>query len=98
MPITHETKPVREGCKRVDVTLVIHTYEDVPEDWDEGNIAFWVEENHCLGNYLTQIQDDEKEAKKRAGLPAESSAGICQLCGFAEAYVGHLPFPKREGE
>jgi len=35
MPIAHKASPVRKGCKRVDVTLVIHTYEDVPEDWDE---------------------------------------------------------------
>lgn len=98
MPFTHETKPARAGTKRVDVTIVIHTYEDVPEEWDEESIRFWVEENHCLGNYLTQIQDDEEAAKVGAGLSPDSSAGICQLCSFAEGYVGHLPFPKREGE
>lgn len=90
MPVTHAAKPVRKGCKRVDVTLVIHTYEDVPEEWDEDNIRFWVEENHCLGNYLTQIQADE-EAAKPPGL--HETTGVCQLCSFAKAYVGHLPLP-----
>lgn len=96
MPITHEVKPVPAGYKRVDVTLVIHTYEDVPEDWNEDSIRFYIEENHCLGNYLTAIQADEAEAEKNAGIPADSSAGICQICSFARAYVGHLPFPKEK--
>lgn len=82
------------GYKRVDVTLVIHTYEYVPEDWDDGQTRFYVEENHCLGNYLTQIQDDEKRAAEEAGV--KEPAGICQLCSFAEAYVGHKPFPARD--
>jgi len=93
MPLTHDARPVREGCKRVDVTLVIHTYEDVPADWDEESTLFWVEENHCLGNYLTQIQDDEARAAEQSGV--KEPASICQICSFAEAYVGHLPFPKR---
>lgn len=95
MPVTHEVKPVPPGCKRVDVTLVIHTYEDVPEDWGESDVRFFIEDNHCLGNYLAQIRNDEQEAKNRAGIPAESGIEICQLCSFAEAYVGHLPFPKK---
>ena len=94
MPISHQAKPLATGYKRVDVTLVIHTYEDVPEDWDDGDITFWVEQNHCLGNYLTQIQDDEEAEAKRSGV--EEPAGVCQLCSFAEAYVGHLPFPERK--
>lgn len=87
-------RPVRNGCKRVPVTIMIHTYEDVPEDWDEDATRFWIEENHCLGNYLKQIQEDEQRAADEMGV--KEPAGICQLCAVAEAYVGHRPFLKRE--
>jgi hypothetical protein len=90
--VSDETRrPLEPGNKRVDVTLIIHTYEDVPADWDDASIRFWVVENHCLGNYLTQIQQDEAKAKEGMGL--HDDTGICQLCSFAEARVGHLPFP-----
>ena len=92
MPIEHAARPLQAGRKRVDVTLVIHTYEDVPEDWDDDSIHFYIEENHCHGNYLTRIRRDEDDAAKRQGLP--ESSGVCQLCSFSEAYVGHLPFPE----
>jgi hypothetical protein len=95
MPITHEVEAVPAGCKRVDVTLVIHTYEDVPEDWDDASIRFYIEENHCLGNYLDRIRGDEERAAKRQGV--KEPASICQMCGFAKAYVGHLPMPEHHG-
>lgn len=89
-----DRKPLDAGYRRVAVTLVIHTYGDVPEDWDDHSTTFYIEENHCLGNYLTRIQDDETRAKQRLGMTG--SSGICQLCSFAEAYAGHLPFPERK--
>jgi len=93
MTIEHETHAVPPGRKRVEVTLVIHTYDDVPEDWTDEDIKFRVEENKCVGNYFQHILDDEEAASDRLGLPEGS--GVCQACNFTEAYVGHLPFPKR---
>jgi len=87
-------KALMPGYKRIPVTLIIHTYEDLPEDRDEQAVRFWIEEHHCKGNYLTQIQEDEERAARLAGL--KDPASVCQLCGFAEAYVGHLPFPERK--
>lgn len=87
-------RSVKPGQKRVDVTLVIHTYEHVPEDWDEGTIRFYIEENHCLGNYLTQIQEDEAKAAEEMGI--KEPASVCLLCSNAEAYVGQLPFPEHK--
>lgn len=87
--------PLEPRRKRVDVTLVIHTTETVPEDWDDDAIRFYVEENHCLGNYLRDMVGEEEAEARRLKLP--EGAGICNVCAVAEAYVGHLPFPPHTG-
>lgn len=67
--------------KRIPVTLVLHTHEDVPDDWDGGDIAFFVEENHCNDNYVMAIHRE-----------IEANPGYCQTCHRSEAFVGHIPF------
>ena len=81
--------------KVVPVTLTIRVYETVPEDWDEESIRFFVEENHCIGNYLDDIARRAEQACERLGV--EPPVGVCQVCSYAEARVGHYPFPTSGG-
>ncbi len=86
--------PVRPGYKRIPVTLIIHTHEDVPETNTDEHTKFWIEEHHYLGNYLEDIKEEEAQAAKDAGLEEGGSASICKVCGYGRAFVGHLPFPQ----
>ena len=76
-----EGKPLSAlpGYKRVPVTLIIHTYEDVPENWTDEDARFFVEENHCLGNYITREAED-----------IEAKPDECNLCFRAKALLGHV--------
>jgi len=71
----------KPGYKTVPVTVVLHLHEDVPEDWDDSDVRFWVEENHCISNYVIDL------AKEEADQPGE-----CHTCHRAEAFVGHVSF------
>ncbi len=78
--MTTEEKAPRKGCRRVPITVVFHLYEDVPEDWEDGG-RFFVEENHCIDNYVTSMHRE-----------LEENPGYCMSCCRANAYLGHIPF------
>lgn len=65
---------------RVPVTVVLHLDEVIPSDWEDGG-QFFIEENHCLDNYV--------EAVHRR---IEREPGYCQTCCSGRAYLGHVPF------
>lgn len=73
-------KPVPQGNRRVPITVVFHLYEDVPAHWEDGG-RFYIEENHCIDNYVTELAED-----------IERDANHCQTCNRANAYLGHIPF------
>lgn len=66
--------------KRVPITVILHIYEDIYSD-DEGLTRFYIEEIHCLDNYIKVLAE---EAKK--------NPNTCTTCYRGKAYVGHLPF------
>lgn len=72
---------VRPGYRRIPITVVFHLYEDVLTEWDESNERFYIEENHCIDNYVDDLAEDIAKAP-----------GRCQTCHRASAYLGHLPF------
>lgn len=84
--MTTKEKEPRKGCRRVPITVVFHLWEDVPEDWEDGG-RFYVEENHCIDNYVTAMHRE-----------LEANPGYCQSCNRAEAYLGHLPFDRIRSE
>lgn len=70
----------RPGYKRVPITVVLHLYETIQEDWeDEGR--FFIEENHCLDNYINDIHRD-----------MQAEPNVCQTCHRGSAFLGHLSF------
>lgn len=73
--------------RRVPVTLVLHVYETVQDDSDEGNTQFYIEENHCLDNYITAMS----ETIARHEHPTRP-VGLCTTCARGEAFLGHIPF------
>lgn len=72
----------RPGYKRIPVTIVLHVYETIQEDWEDGG-QFFVEENHCLDNYVEDIHRE-----------LEAKPGYCHTCSRGNAYLGHIPFEK----
>ena len=70
----------RPGYRRVPVTVVFHLYETIQEDWEDGG-RFFVEENHYVSNYVTEMHKD-----------IEAQPDVCSLCDHAKAYLGHIPF------
>ena len=73
------------GYKRVNVTLVLRVSERVPVEWSDEAIQFYIEENHCIDNYIDAIH--------KAG---EKSPYTCQTCHRGEAWVGHHKFQPSE--
>jgi hypothetical protein len=69
--------------KRVPVTLVLHLHEEVPDDWDEDSVQFFIEENHCNDNYVLAL-----------GREMDARPGVCHTCARSEAFVGHIPLAK----
>ena len=72
------------GYKRIPITVVLHLYETIQEDWDDAG-RFWVEENHCLDNYINEIERE-----------MDREPGVCHTCYRGNAYLGHIPFEKIE--
>lgn len=68
------------GKKQIQITVVYHVTEEVPDDWDEGNIAFYVEENHCHDNYVTAMARE-----------IDADPSHCKTCHRSVAFVGHIP-------
>lgn len=68
------------GYRRVPITLVLHLYETIQENWEDGG-RFHIEENHCLDNYVSELHQE-----------MEAEPNVCQTCHRAEAYLGHLSF------
>lgn len=78
------SKVVVPPKKKVAVTAVFHLEYEVPEDWDDDLIAFHIEENHCVGNYVNALHR-EMQVEPR----------LCSLCsGRAAAFVGHVQLDK----
>jgi hypothetical protein len=75
--MTTESKPVR--YRRAPITLVLHLYEDVRDDLEDGG-RFWVEESHCLDNYIADLAKEH-----------EANPGVCNTCHRGNAYLGHIP-------
>ena len=71
------------GRKKVEVTLVLHLETDVPDDWEDCQAESFVEEKHCLNNYVTELASrlDDPDGKC-----------LLDVCGFGEAFAGHMPF------
>lgn len=76
---------MRAGCKKVKLTLVLHLEEEVPEDWDEEAARFFIEENHCMDNYIDALHREH-----------EAKPGYCNTCHRGNAYLGHIPFKTLE--
>ena len=83
-----DPKPLHElpGYKRVPVTIVLHIYETIQDNWDDAG-RFFIEENHCLDNYIMAIA----ETKDRHEHPTRP-VGYCVTCSRGEAFLGHVPF------
>lgn len=71
----------KPGYKTVPITLVLRLEEEVPEDWEDHTVQFWVEENHCMQNYVRELAKEVQDADDR---------GACVVCHRAEAHVGHV--------
>lgn len=67
--------------KTVKFTVVYHLEEEVPDDWDEDAMQFYIEENHCLDNHALALV-------RRM----DANPGYCQSCNLGEAFIGHIPF------
>ena len=62
----------------VRVTLVFETEHEVPDDWDEDQVRFHLEENYCIGNFA----DDLVER-----LEADDAKSVCSVCSKSTAEV-----------
>lgn len=60
---------------KVDITLVIYTTQDAPDEATPEQIEFLVEENFCLENHIERLFRELKP-------------NTCNLCTHAEAFVG----------
>jgi len=67
--------------KLVPVTVVLHLFESVGADDAEEHVRFFIEENHCIDNYVERLSEE-----------IASEPGFCHTCYRAETYLGHLPF------
>lgn len=67
-----------DAKRRVPVTVVFHTWKDVPAEWTDEDVRFYVQENHCLGNYITTEQHK-----------MDANPGVCTVCSRGVALVGH---------
>ena len=66
--------------RRVDVTVVLHTWEDVPAEWSDEDVRFYIEENHCKDNYVQRLAKE-----------IEADQSHCHTCcKGARAYVGKV--------
>ena len=75
---TADKKPI-DGCRRIAITVVLHIYENVPLDTEDGG-RFWVEELHCLDNYINEIADEK-----------DKEPNTCHTCYRGKAFLGHIP-------
>ena len=70
--------------KKVQVTFAVHIKYEVPEDWDDDIIAFHIEENHCVGDFVNALHRE-----------MQAEPGLCSLCSTrGAAFVGHVPLDK----
>ncbi len=67
------------GYKRVPVTIVLHLYETVMTEWEDGG-RFFIEENHCLDNYVNAVHES-----------IERDGSHCKTCFRGAAFLGHIP-------
>lgn len=67
--------------RAVKFTVAYHLEAEVPDDWDDEAISFYIEENHCLDNHVETLH-------RRI----EAHPGYCQTCPIGEAVVGHVAF------
>lgn len=72
--------------KKVAVTVAFHLEYEVPEDWGDSDVAFYIEENHCIGNFVNMLHAE-----------VHAEPGICSLCSHGAAFVGHIPLGKIGG-
>lgn len=60
---------------------------DVPDDWDEEQTKFHLEDNHCLTNHVEALA---------AAVKADEEHSLCNLCPFAGATLFGRDFPLEE--
>lgn len=70
--------------KKIPVTLMIHTYYEIPDDASEDNIQYFIEEKMCNQELFELI------SKEIVTLPE----GICCLCSKSQSFFGHINFEK----
>lgn len=64
--------------RRIKLRLTIDLEDEVPADWDDESARFYVDENHCLSNYILA------EARR-----IEQDPKVCNVCTRAKAtYLG----------
>ncbi len=69
--------------RRIKVQVTYTLVDEVPADWDDDLCRFYVEDNHCLDNYVDQL------AREIAAKPY-----YCGTCYRGEAkFLGDAPLP-----
>jgi hypothetical protein len=71
--------------KKVPITFWVNMEIELPDDYTDENIKFYVEENHCIQNYIDQLSKEVEEARK---------SHECVLCGRGNAIVGEINIDK----
>ena len=65
---------------KAKVTVVFHLEYEVL-DRNEGEVEFFIEENHCHDNYVRHL-----------ARMIDADPYHCQTCTTSKALVGHIPF------
>jgi hypothetical protein len=69
---------------KVPIEFTIRIDIDVPDDWDDDSVRFYVEENHCMDNYVEQVHRE-----------IEARPGVCHTCHRGSARVLATTAPTR---
>ena len=71
--------------KKVPITFWVNMEIEVPDDYTDDALKFYVEENHCIMNYVHQLAEEVEKAEK---------LGECVLCTKGNAIVGEINIDK----
>ena len=80
----HLRERFRKRERRVTVRVSFNVDIDVPDEWDENDIRFYVEENHCPGTGIVGSAVGEIVAKTNAIIEKSDREHICWACGAAD--------------
>lgn len=69
------------------IELKVIMQVDVPDNFTEEQVKFYLEENHCLTNHVDALA---------AAITKDDEQHVCNLCPFASATVFGPDFPLAE--